>query len=382
MRTINFAVVGKGSMGRAHSASLDMLKYCYKNLPFEVKLHTLVTRNPETAQADTHALGFENYSLSVDDCLKNEDIDVIDICTPNNTHFDIISKAVKANKHILCEKPLAVSDTEARKILELTKNYDKCCGMVFNNRHLPAALRAKELMKEGRLGRILTFRAVYLHASGTDPKKNAGWKQNRDICGGGVLFDLGSHAIDLLCCILGDNEKYGFESLYGMSQIGFKTRAGMDGKEWQTNADEAFYITAKLKNGACGTIEASKISVGANDDLSVEIRGTDGALRFSLMEPNFLEFYDAKYTGTPNGGDRGFTKIECVNRYDMPESVFPGMRAPIGWFRGHIHSMYNFCNAVYAGTNPSPSFEDGAYVNKIMQAAYDSDVSGKSVTVE
>ncbi len=379
MKTINFGIIGKGSMGRTHSASLQMLKYCYKDLPFEVKLHTLVTRNPETARKDADALGFENYALSVEEMLANPEIDVVDICTPNNSHFEIIKQCVEAGKHILCEKPLAVSDNEAKEILMLTKDYPKACGMVFNNRHLPAILRAKDIVKQGRLGRVLTFRAKYLHASSTDPNKNAGWKQNRDICGGGVLFDLGSHAIDLLNCVLGDNKEYAFESVCGMSQIAYETRRGMDGSEWKTNADEAFYMMARLKNGACGTVEASKISVGANDDLTLEIRGTDGALKFSLMDPNYLEFYDNTYTGIPFGGDKGFTRIECVNKYDMPNSVFPGMRAPIGWHRGHIHSMYAFCEAVCEGKTPSPSFADGAYVNKVMQGAYDSAKNGQWV---
>jgi len=380
-KTISVAVVGKGSMGRTHSASVALLKYCYKDLPFEVKLHTLVTRNESTAEKDADALGFENFCLDYDECLADPDIDVVDICTPNNVHYEMIEKAVKAGKHILCEKPLAVSAEQADRIMQLIDGRKECYGMVFNNRHLASVIRAKELVAEGRLGRILSFRAVYLHSSGTDPMKSAGWKQNRDVCGGGVLFDLGSHAIDLLCSVLGDNSENRFDTVFGMSQIGFEKRIGMDGKEWETNADEAFYITARLKNGACGTIEASKICVGTNDDLSLEVYGTDGALRFSLMDANFLGFYDKKYTGIPHGGDRGFTKIECVNRYDMPEAVFPGMRAPVGWLRGHVHSMYSFYKAVYEGKTPSPSFADGAYVNKIMQAAYDSDRDKKTVYV-
>ncbi len=369
-KTINVAVVGKGSMGRTHSASIKLLDYCYRNLPFEVKLHTLVTRNPETARNDADSLGFENFCLDYDKMLKNPKIDVVDICTPNNVHFEQISKAVKAGKHILCEKPLAISASEAREILKLTENEEKCYGMVFNNRHLPSAIRARELVREGRIGRVLTFRCVYLHSSGTDPEKNAGWKQNKDICGGGVLFDLGSHAIDLLHFVLGDDEQYEFDEVKAMSQIGFEMRRGMDGKDWKTNADEAFYILARMKNSAVGSIEASKIAVGANDDLILEIRGTKGAIKFDLMQPNYLEFCDNTADGVPHGGLRGFTKIECVNRYDLEQSVFPGMRAPIGWLRGHIHSMYNYFDCVYRGKQPSPSFKDGAYVNEIMEMAY------------
>ena len=373
-KVINVAVVGKGAMGRTHSASISLLKYCYKNMPFEVKLHTLVTRNEETAREDADALGFENYALSYEEMLENPDIDVVDICTPNNLHLDMIEKAVAAGKHILCEKPLAVNLEEAEKISSLTKDNKKCYGMVFNNRHLPSVIRARQIVEEGKLGRILSFRSVYRHSSGTDPNKAAGWKQNKDICGAGVLFDLGSHAIDLLNCVLGEGEGNKITSVKSVSQIGFETRCGSDGKPWKTNAEEAIYMIATLASGAVGTIEASKINVGANDDLTLEIFGTDGSLKFDLMDANYLEFYDNKAQGTPIGGYKGYTRIECVNRMDIVEgSVFPGMRAPIGWLRGHIHSMYNYFNAVYMGKVPSPSFEDGVYVNKVMDMALKND---------
>ena len=132
-------------------------------MPFEVKLHTLVTRNPDTARADADALGFENYALTFEKAVNNPEIDVIDICTPNNLHLDMIEKAVKAGKHILCEKPLAISQEEAERIVELTENGGKCYGMVFNNRHLPAIIRAKQIADEGKLGRILSFRTEARH---------------------------------------------------------------------------------------------------------------------------------------------------------------------------------------------------------------------------
>ena len=171
MKTINVAVVGKGSMGRTHSASISLLKYCYKNMPFEVKLHTLVTRKEETARADADALGFENYALTFDEAVNNPEIDVIDICTPNICHYEEVKKAVLAGKHVLCEKPLGISAAEADELAALAEKSDKICGMVFNNRHLPATLRAKALVEEGRIGDVVTFRSAYLHSSSTDPNK-------------------------------------------------------------------------------------------------------------------------------------------------------------------------------------------------------------------
>ena len=367
-KTINVAVIGKGAMGRTHSASIAMLKYSFKNMPFEVKLHTLVLRNGENMREVADELGCENVTARYEDVLENPEIDVIDICTPNNLHFDMVEKAVKAGKHILCEKPLGINAEETEKMLEMIEDSNKCYGMVFNNRHLPCIMRAKQIVEEGKLGRILSFRCAYRHSSGTDPEKNAGWKQNKDICGAGVLFDLGSHVIDLLSCVLGDKEENRIANVKSVSQIGFETRKGADGKEWKTNAEEAIYVIATLNNGAVGTLEATKICVGANDDFTLEIFGTDGSLKFDLMQPNYLEFYDNTAQGTPIGGYKGYTRIECVNRINdvISGSVLPGMRAPIGWMQGHINSMYNYFTCVYEGKKPSPSFEDGAYVQRVM----------------
>ena len=164
-----------------------------------------------------------------------------------------------------------------------------------------------------------------------------------------------------------------------MPQIGFETRKGADGKEWKTNAEEAVYVIATLKNGAVGTLEATKICVGANDDFTLEVFGTDGSLRFDLMQPNFLEFYDNTAKGTPIGGYKGYTRIECVNRINdvIPGGVLPGMRAPIGWMQGHINSMYNYFTCVHEGKKPSPSFEDGAYVQKVMDMCLTSSFTEK-----
>ena len=367
-KTINVAIIGKGAMGRTHSASIAMLKYSFKTMPFEVKLHTLVLRSEENMREIADELGFENVTTRYEDVLENPEIDVIDICTPNNLHFDMVEKAVKAGKHILCEKPLGINAEETEKMLSMIDGSDKCYGMVFNNRHLPCIIRARQIVEEGKLGRILSFRCAYRHSSGADPEKNAGWKQNKDICGAGVLFDLGSHVIDLLSCVLGDKEENRICDVKAVPQIGFETRKGSDGGEWKTNAEEAIYVIATLNCGAVGTLEATKICVGANDDFTLEVFGTDGSLKFDLMQPSFLEFYDNTANGAPVGGYKGYTRIECVNRLNdiIPESVLPGMRAPIGWMQGHINSMYNYFACVYEGRKPSPSFEDGAYVQRIM----------------
>ena len=129
-------------------------------------------------------------------------------------------------------------------------------------------------------------------------------------------------------------------------------------------------MLAKLKNGAMGTLRGSKIACGTNDDFTFDIYGEKGALRFSLMQPNFLQFYDNTLPEDPLGGSRGFTSIETVSRYSAPGGFFPSPKAPVGWLMGHVESYYSFLNSVHSGTETHPNFEDATYVQRVMEAAY------------
>ena len=147
----------------------------------------------------------------------------------------------------------------------------------------------------------------------------------------------------------------------------------MNGEEWQTNADEAFYMTATLDGGGVGTIEANKLAIGTNDELGFDIFGEKGAISYSLMQPNYLRFYDAQRDGGYIGGDRGFTDIETVGRYPLPGGIFPSFKAPVSWLMGHVESYRSFIDSVRSGRECYPSFVDGAEVHKIMERAYESD---------
>ena len=364
-REIKIGLLGFGAMGKTHAFCVDNLKYYYRDLPFTASIEGVCTRSLEKSLAVAKEYGFPLAVTDEDALINNPDIDVIDVCTPNILHYETVKKALAAGKHVLCEKPLAVTAEEANELAELARRSGRICTMVFNNRHLAPMMKARELVAEGRIGRVLSFSAEYLHNSCTDVFRPAGWKQNRDICGGGVLFDLGSHAIDLIYSLCGE-----FESVMGIPQIAYASRAGMDGATWQTNADEAFYMLAKLRSGACGTVTVSKLVNGANDDLSVSVFGEKGSLKFSLMQPNFLYFYDATEKPGDLGGSTGYQAIECVGRYPAPGGAFPAPKAPSDWLRGHVGSMYSFLDAVYTGVQNHPDFTDGAHVQAVMAAAY------------
>ena len=372
-KQLRLGLLGFGSMGKTHLYAIQNLPFFYGDLPFEARVFGVCTTSMEKSErvaAEHHIPLATNDPLAL---IQSNEIDVIDICTPNVYHKDALLAAIKAGKHVLCEKPLCISPAEAEEICALPRQAGQITGMVFNNRWLSAVMRAKQIIDEGRLGRILSFHAQYLHSSATDVQKNAGWKQDRDVCGGGVLFDLGSHVIDLISHLCGQ-----IASVSGMSQIAYPTRRGRNGDEWKTNADESFYMLCKTEGGAHGTMQVGKLQVGTNDELSFEIYGERGALRFALMDPDYLYFYDTAAQDSPIGGDRGFIKIECVGRY--PEMVFPSPKAATGWLYGHISSMHAFLSAVCAQMPFSPSLEEGAYVQAVMDAAYRSAANGSVLT--
>ena len=238
-KQLQIGLLGFGSMGRTHTWAVQNLPFFYGELPFRAVTRGVCTTTMEHSERVAREFGITRACTNEDDLIYDPEIDVIDICTPNIFHFETLKKAIAAGKHILCEKPLCINAKQAQELLALPQHEGQTIGMVFNNRWMAPVLRAKQLIDEGRLGRILSFRAAYLHNSATDLKRPAGWKQDRSVCGGGVLFDLGSHVIDLMNHLCGR-----ITHISGMSQIAFPTRTGRDGKPWSTNADESFYPRA------------------------------------------------------------------------------------------------------------------------------------------
>lgn len=373
-KQMKIGLIGFGSMGKTHLYSVRNIPFFF-NTDIKAEVKWICTRNIDKAREAAQKYGVPFYTDNEDDVINDEEVDIIDICTPNNCHFETAKKAILAGKHVYCEKPVGTEEYEAETLDTLAYDNKVYAQVVFNNRFLAPIMRAKELIEEGYLGRILSFNFKYHHSSALDINKNAGWKQNKDICGGGVLFDLGSHVIDLVLYLINSN----FKTIFGKEQIAFPKRKGIDGKEWQTNADEAFYILATLENGAHGTIEVSKIVTGSNDDLAFEIHGEDGSLKFNLMDPNFLEVYKSNDNDDTLGAYKGYTRIECVNRYPRPGGVFPSQKAPVGWLRGHIGSYFSFLDSINKDITPEPSLKQASKIHSVMRAAYISSELGKEV---
>ena len=374
MKHVRIGLVGAGFMGKTHLWSVRNLPFFYKTaeLGFTAEVAAVCASTPARGEVFAREYGIPRV-MTAEEMITDPAIDVIDVCTPNPLHYEVAKAAILSGKSVLCEKPLTVTAAEALELARLAEDRGVVCGTVFNNRFLAPVMRARQLIDEGKLGRILSFEFTYKHNSCIDPDRRVGWKQTAE-AGGGTWYDLGPHVLDLCHYLCGE-----LSFVLGKSQIAYPTHLKADGTVWETNADEAFYVICGTKEGAMGTVVVSKLTQGANDELTFSVNGELGSLSFSLMDPNYLNFYDATAAGAPMGGVRGYTRIECVGRYPSPASGFPAIKAPQGWLRGHIGCMEGFLSAVAYGIPCSPSFADGAYVQAVLEAALESDRTGREV---
>lgn len=373
-KNIGIGIIGWGYMGRMHAAGLVNIPLFYDDLPFAPVLSAVCSGRLENAQKAREALGFGFATDDYRALLARRDVDAVCICTPNALHERMLLDAFDAGKHVYVEKPLTVDAQSAKRILEAYKGRDLRAQIVFNTRFLPATLRAAQLADEGRIGRVLTFRASYLHSGSVDPDRPVNWKSGADQ--GGVLLDMGTHALDLLRRLCGD-----FESIYSKTVTLYPSRPLKGGGVIEHTAEDAVMMVVTLKNGAVGTVEASKIATGANDSLRMEIHGDKGALLFDSQDPNWLYFFDNTVPEAPLGGSRGYTRIECLGRYEKPGGSFPAPKNAVSFTRGHVHSLYSFLNCVHTGQDCKPSLEDGAYIQYAAQAAALSAKTGKAEKV-
>lgn len=366
MKEFGIGMIGFGFMGKAHTYGYKTLPLYYENLPFSTRLVGVCTAHAETAEKARQLHGFEFATTDYHEILNRKDIDIVHICTPNVFHKDSVISALEAGKHVYCEKPLTANYADAQEILPLLEDTQLVTQMTFQNRFLPAVMRAHQLISEGRLGRILSFNAAYLHSGSVDPAKPIGWKQDTDLGGGGVLLDLGSHVLDLIYYLVGE-----YDSIIASNRVLYPQRPTAEGRIIPITAEDQTLMMVKMKNQSTGIIEISKIATGTNDELKFSIYGDKGAVKFNLMDPNYLDFYDNTKADKPLGGDRGFTRIETVQRFSEPGGVFVSPKAAIGWIRGHVHSLYNFLQCVFDGRQASPSIKDGAYIQYVMEKAYE-----------
>ena len=370
MKEINIGIIGWGFMGKTHTHALRSLPFFYPNMEFKINLKCICTRRMEKAQEAMAMAGFERCTDNYKELIAMDDIDVVAICTPNVDHEEMAVAALKAGKHVYIDKPLSITAEESLRIAAAAKEAPGSTRVAYHYRYYPATIRARQLIDEGRIGNVLQFEARYLHGGSIDPDKPIGWKQQLQ---GGALLDMGSHVLDLMTHLMG----YPAKAFCKLRKL-YAQRPMKDGSTTSDLSDDHVIMMLEMPNGAIGTIEASKIASGSNDDLIFEILGDKGALKWNLMDPNYLDFYDMTAPGSPVGGERGFTRIETVGRFPANGEMFIPKNS-LGWERGHMHCYYSFLNAIARGEEPGCGIDEGAKLQCLMEKMFESDREGKWV---
>jgi len=377
MKTLGIGMVGYGFIGKVHTISYLDMPFYYKPMPAKLKMVGVCSSPIEDAKEGIEQAGFEFATENYKDLLNRDDIDIIEVCTPNLYHKDIIIDALNAGKHVICEKPLAMNLAEAKQILDAANAHPQLISQVtFNYRYAPVVMKARQLIKEGFLGRPYSARICYLHAGNVDPNRPTYWKIQKQFCGGGSSYDLASHVIDITRFLLGD-----FKSVFSKFEIFVKERpvAGKPDEKMSVDVDDLALMIFELENGLVGTMESSKVATGANDEIRVEIHGEKGAIRFNTMQPNYLEVYDMRDSEDYIGGMRGFKQIETVQRYPKPATNFPGPKFTVGWIRFHMGSAFDFIKNVVEGTKPEADMYAGYKVQEVIEASVISDAEKRWV---
>ena len=377
---LRVGMVGYAFMGAVHAHAWRNA-HRFFDLPITPELTAVAGRNKEAVSAAAERLGFVSMETDWRALVERDDIDVVDICTPGDSHAVIAVAALQAGKHVLCEKPLANTVDEAEQMAavaraEAERGVWAMCG--FTYRRTPALALARRLVEAGRIGTVRQVRAQYLQDWLHDPDAPMTWRLDKAKSGSGALGDLGAHLVDTTQWLTG-------QAITGVSAIvqtfvtsrplsgersglGGHGETGANAPRGEVTVDDAALFTARFADGAIATFEATRYALGRKNALRVEINGTAGSIAFDFEENNVLQFFD----GTESVEEQGFRRILVTE----PEHPYVTAWWPpghgLGYEHGFTHQVVDLVNAIAENRQPELSFDDGLQVQRVLGAVEDS----------
>ncbi|MFJ7974513.1 Gfo/Idh/MocA family protein [Peribacillus sp. NPDC096379] len=377
-KEIRIGMVGYKFMGKAHS-------HAYRDAPFFFKLglnpvrQAICGRNEEGVREAAEQYGWNSYETDWRELIARDDIDLIDIVTPNNNHAEIAIAAAEAGKHVFCEKPLAMTLEESKRMLEAVEKNNVMHMVNYNYRFSPAVQYAKKLIDEGRIGKIFHIRANYLQDWIMNPDFPLVWRLEKSVSGSGSHGDLAAHLIDLARFLVGE-----FDEVSGILETFIKKRpavedsSGLSGVASTTDfkkveVDDASIFLAKFKNGALGTFEATRFAGGNRNANKFEINGEKGSIKWNAENLNELDVYFA----SDEEGLQGFRKINCTEEpHPYANAYWPAAHI-IGYEHTFINLIVELMKGLEQGESTSPNFVDG-YINQAIMEAVEKSSENKT----
>ena len=363
MKTLNVGLVGYGFMGKAHSNAFAQVNHFF-NLEHQVKLKAVCGRTKEKSETFAKSWGYESTETDWRELIKRTDIDIIDICTPNDSHAEIAEAAAKAGKMILCEKPLALNGAQG---MEMVKTVEKAGvpNMVwYNYRRIPAVTFAKQLIDEGRLGRIFHYRAKFLQDWTINPDLPQGgaalWRLDVGAAGSGVTGDLLAHCIDTALWLNGD-----MKNVTAITETFVKERMhNLTGKVEKVGIDDACSFLSVFDNGSLGNFESTRYARGHKALYTFEINGENASISWDLHDLHRLQWFDHNDQGNLRGW-RSIHVTDSDHPY-MKQWWVPGLS--IGYEHSFIHQVADFIQGVETGKPAYPTFRDAQRTQRVCDA--------------
>ncbi len=370
MKQLNVGLIGYGLMGRAHSNAFRKAGNFF-NLPYEVVLKAVCGRDENKVKAFAKNWGYGSFETDWRKLIAREDIDLVDIACPNDKHFEIAIAAAKAGKKILCEKPLAMDGAQGIKMVRAVEKAGVPNMVWYNYRRIPAVTLAKQLIDEGRLGRIFHYRAKFLQdwtISKDLPQGGAGlWRLDAKVAGSGVTGDLLAHCIDTALWLNGSIDR-----VTAMTETFIKERQHtLTGKIEKVGIDDACAFLARFGNGSLATFESTRYARGHKALYTFEINGEHASIFWDLHDLHRLQYFDHR----DEGRIRGWRDIH-VSDSDHPYMSkwwVPGLQ--IGYEHSFVHQFADFVESLESGKPASPTFRDALETQYVCDAVLK---SGKS----
>ena len=363
MKTLNIGLVGYGFMGRTHSNAFLQAPRFFK-LPYKPVLKAVAARNQDRVKAFADNWGYESFETDWRALVDRKDIDVIDIASPNDTHLEIAVAAAKAGKMVMCEKPLGRTAAEAEKMVAAVESAKVPNTVWYNYRRVPAVVLIKNLLEQGKFGRIFHYRANFLQdwtISQELPQGGEGlWRLDVAVAGSGVTGDLLAHNIDTALWLNGP-----ISEVVAMTETFIKERKhNLTGKVEPVGIDDASAVLCRFENGSLAIFEATRYARGHKALYTLEINGEHASAFWDLHDLHRLEFFDHKDEGRVRGW-RSVHVTDGDHPY-MKHWWVPGLQ--IGYEHTFIHQFAEFVQAAAEGKSLSPTFREGLATDYVTDA--------------
>jgi predicted dehydrogenase len=380
-KELRFGLIGCGFMGRTHSNAYRRLNNFFP-VEHRAVLKAVCDSNAEKAKAYADVWGYERFETDWTKQVGAADIDVIDICVPNNAHRDIAIAAAKNGKMVLCEKPLAMTTAEAEEMVKAVEEAGVANMVWFNYRRVPSIALARQIIDEGRIGRPFHYRATYFQdwtiSEDVPQGGDALWRLDSKVAGSGVTGDLLAHSIDTAMWLNGPITR-----VVARTETFVKERMHVEtGKRQPVFIDDACMFLADFANGSMGTFESTRYARGRKNLNSFELNGADGSVYFDLEEPEYLQFFEYKQLQSGKKTEShltGWRKIHTTNSEHPYMKYYWVPGTCIGYEHTFLNALADFVMGIESGEPTQPDFRNALQTQKVCDAVLESARSGRWV---